>query len=887
MSGKHMICNWRYMMAFVLAGALLLMNTVSVMSEEEKDEKGASPGRPALLVRHGQSDTFRTVDELRRAIGEGRGRFLWEQVLETADEAVSSEPLTAFAPLEGRAEEDIEQGNSDCSVTNAAGRRVLSCALAYLVLEEEAYKEAALQQVETLYDEDAWPEWQDIHHIKTQGLSADLRTGQLSRDLGLAYDWLYSGLTEEEREWYVQGLDERGIQPYLQAVEEGAWWLDAMNNWTTVVVGGMGVCGMALRDEHPQSDRLIELAVPRMRRYLDHYGPNGEFNESPGYAGSSNNPVLFFSVYRYYKQHKKVPAEIAALRNHCIWQAYTIVPPGDIVPFGDGGPDRPASRNTYYFPAVAAATNDPVLQWFYLQYSTETSANPLLELLYYDKSVEPERPSVSEYPLGRAFPASSGIISSRTSWDQESAACTVMGKAGHGGVNHSHPDAGQVIIRGSGHRLIRDLGRVPYSYPKKNYYHFNSDGHNVLTFNDRDLIWKPHRRAAILSTGFDNEWGSYWTVDLTELYDEAEQVQRSVVHLFPGIVAVYDRADFNQKGKIRIRWHPENRTEPDENGQFTLRNGDAALTGLISSIRDQDIQFDSGKHRYEKPHNRDRMGNRLPQRNEPFMDALLNSDSCGVLSLFSVYGPEESPHPWEESEDGWTVQTPDGEIQVQRPGSDGFPDGVLRMQKTRPDEPDQTTTVVLNESELPVRLGDGRRLLGRLAVETRGEKPQVTGGCVRNEDGQIIAEDPDHHRSTLEHIASGLTLRLEKKSVDKEGNLHEFVLPLENMYFGRALEFTLQSAPDIGDGWDCEISPESGELRPGEEREVRITCSQEAAGQRYPLPRLTLSLTTDAGMGDESQQVSYEKSVDPPLIGTRPPIRAGNPEKTPGIDGNG
>ena len=44
-------------------------------------------------------------------------------------------------------------------------------------------------------------------------------------------------------------------------------------------------------------EELIDLAFPRIRTYLEHYGPDGEFNECPSYAASSSFPVLFFFLH--------------------------------------------------------------------------------------------------------------------------------------------------------------------------------------------------------------------------------------------------------------------------------------------------------------------------------------------------------------------------------------------------------------------------------------------------------------------------------------------------------------------------------------------------------------------------------------------------------------
>lgn len=616
--------------------------------------------RPHLLIHDGDAGALRTVADLRETIRRGHGDRLWQQVIGTAEDATRAEPLSAFSPVDGRGEEDIRQGNRDYVITHAAGQRILSCALAHMVLEEPRYQEAALAQAATLFDRAAWPEWQDNYHRNRHALDADLRTGQLSRDVGLAYDWLYPALSDRDRQWLIDGLDTCGIQPYLRAVDAGAWWLNAMNNWTTVVVGGMGVCAMALGADHPQSRILLDLALPRMRAYLDEYGPKGEFNECPGYAGSSHNSVLFFAAYRYHCRHEAVPPEIAFLRQHCIWQMYATLPPGVVTPFGDSGPNRPTSRNTICFPAVAAATRDPRLQWFYLEHAAERSPNPPLELLHYDASLAPAPPTPADLPLGRAFPAYDGLVSSRTSLDQTSAACVVQGKGGHGGVNHTHPDAGQIIIQGYGQRLIRDLGKVPYPLDKKAHYHFNSAGHNVLTFDGQDLIWDAQHRARLIGAEFDNEQGGSWAWDLTELYEAAIDVRRSVLHRFPGIVAVYDVAAFKQSGVIRIRWHPETPAEPDEEGHFQVTNNGVTLSGLMTSLDEAAFTFSAGRHRYDPPHDRDRMGNPLPQRNEPYMDMLLKGPGCRVLTLFAVHAPGEPPRRWQPTQTGWQIATAEG-----------------------------------------------------------------------------------------------------------------------------------------------------------------------------------------------------------------------------------
>lgn len=656
-----------------------------------------TPEHPHLLIVREAATGLRTLRDLRASVQAGHGRRLWQRTLFLANHAVQSAPLTAFTPLAGRQPEDIRQGNREYGITRAAGLCVTSCALAALITEQPAYKAAALRQVEALFDAAAWPEWQDIHHRRVLNVDADLRTGQLCLDLGLAYDWLHPLLSEKERMGWVVGLDRCGIQPYLRAVAEKPGWLDRMNNWTTVIVGGLGICGMALAGEHDQAERLIELALPRMNAYLDHYGPEGEFNENPGYAGSSRLPAMFFTAWRYQRREAQPSPQIARLYKHCIWQIYATIPPGEVVPFGDCPTGRKAGSNVSYFPAVAAATRDPMLQGFYLHYNgspqtdrqaaepdavqqaesgeafdrrVQEGGDPIWELMFYDATLEPDLSALDRLPLGRVFPAHSGIISSRSSWDQETAACVVMSQAGSGGVNHTHPDAGQVIIQGYGRPLIRDLGSVSYpSGNKRNYYHFNSSAHNILTFDGQDLIWDRTHCARIAQAAFDDRLGGIWTIDSTDLHANAVSVKRTVVHFLPGIVAVLDEAVFAAPGAIRVRWHPGTPAVPDGHGAFTVAIDGVSLSGRIVSLDRAPLRLTTGVHHYDPPYDHDRMGNPLPQRGEPFIDARVESDRCRILSLFAVHAVGREPCPWEGSGTSWCMETAAERIEVQATGA--------------------------------------------------------------------------------------------------------------------------------------------------------------------------------------------------------------------------
>jgi hypothetical protein len=601
--------------------------------------------RPHLLISTAAGGPALSLAGLRESVeSDGVPRELWRQIQTDALAAIDADPLTVFTPLPGRTPGDIGHGNAEYIIVDAAGQRVLKCALAGLLTKDRRFAEAALVQIDCLFDRAAWPEWQDLYHRRQLGFDADLRTGQLCRDLGIAYDWLHSQLDDGERGRILEGIDRCGIQPFLRSVALDPPWLQELSNWTTCIVGGLGICGMGLGPDHVESDRLVERAETVMHSYLKLYGSEGEFNENPSYANASMAPTLFYSTLRCYRRNDSSTPELDILHRHCYWCIYASAPPGHVVSFGDGGPDHPAS--TSFFPAIAAATRDPILQWYYLGYC-HPPRFPVWELVWFDGSLKAEAPTPGRLPLGRAYRDHAALASSRTSWDLDSTACVVFGKGGHGGVIHSHPDAGQVEIHGRGRRLIVDLGKVHYppGDDRRSYYHFGTDGHNVVTTGGRSLYWERSgdRRSHPVASEFDNARGGWWKIDSTELHHGARRVERLVAHLFPGYVVVVDQIELDIEAEIRLRWHTAATPELGADGCFSVSSDSVILSGAVTAM-DAEPSFSLGRHEYRPPLDRDRIGNLLPQRREPYLDCLVRGRRVCLLSLFAVElaGAEQS-----------------------------------------------------------------------------------------------------------------------------------------------------------------------------------------------------------------------------------------------------
>ena len=620
--------------------------------------------RPHIFVTAEKTGGLRSVAEVREAVKSGQAKAVWDEMKERADADLTAEPLVPTSVVPGRPASQAALANPDWSICHLTGQRILRAALAQVITGDVAYRDSALRQMQALFDPERWPDWRDKAHRHHK---ADLRTGMLAPDIAVAYDWLRPCLTDEQRRLIIAGLDRCAIQPFWRSVEAGSGWVDGRNNWMTVIVGGLGVAGMALADDHPDSQRLIDFSLPRMTGYLDTYGPDGEFNECVGYAGATRHPVGYSMAYWYATGGEVNRLAEPPLAETAKWYMYFVLPPGRVAAFGDGIPTSPPG--SAYFAPLAAANRDGILQWFYLNYPPKGQQRDLpWMLLWLDTTVEPTAPE-GRLPHGRAFRAHGAEISSRTDWDPRSTPCVVYGKAAIEHY-HNHHDAGQVCIDGYGKRLIVDLGSPSPGYPgdffdreaRYKYYNASSWGHNVIVFGGREMAAGRGDSARIVAAEFEDERGGFWQLDLTGLYDGVTRVHRTVVHLNPATVVVLDDAELVDTDDVSLRWHTVDRCEPDGEGRFCVEAGDVRLAARIVRLDAPEVSYSRREHQYRAPFDRYRLGTPLEQKRESFVEAHLRARTCRLLSLFSIYPPDVPPQTWERTDHGWGVETPAGHV---------------------------------------------------------------------------------------------------------------------------------------------------------------------------------------------------------------------------------
>lgn len=642
---------------------------------------------PSILFSLEPNRRQRRINEIRRNIRSAAGSATWSEVRAAAKSERDLPPYRVGSLFPGRDAYSAELMGMDWTLCRGIGDRILRHALMYLMDGDAGWISAAMSQAEVLFDDDAYPAWNHRALMVDPDYDVHLRTGMLAQDVGLMLNWLRPHLQPDQLATLVGGLDKRAIRPYQDAIGRKPWWIEVNNNWLTCIVGGLGICGMALDGLHPEARNLVAFADPLMERHLEDFGPDGEFNEGLGYAGAIGLVVTYFACRLGWAKDRSNRLSAAPFPEIARWYMQMTVPPGHLLGFGDGHARAPLKAN--WMAALAGANQDPVIQDFYLHHRTIT-ADPV-QMLFLDSDL-PAASAQGHLPLGVAYQAHGANIVSRTSWDWDRTA-SVVGSKARREDNHEHNDPGQVVIDGEGLPLIVDWGTPPTTYPagfftKDRFRYFDTQafGHNIPVFGQRDMkscyVLHPNytegplhgKRALraqghIVSSTFDPAWGGLWTIDTTAAWDGVRSCRRTVLHGFPGFVVVLDQAQLEKPESISLRWNTALvPTEVGDDG-FSLQHETVGLAARVIDLDANSPVHRIANQRYHAPWNQDQFGNTLPDRACPYYEMLTTGDRCHFLSLFSVQTGNRTM-PWVE-EDGAYVGTIGDQRLIVTPGASG------------------------------------------------------------------------------------------------------------------------------------------------------------------------------------------------------------------------
>lgn len=404
-----------------------------------------------------------------------------------------------------------------------------------------------------------------------------LDCAEIAVAVSLAYDWLYSELSGDERQAIEQSLLRQVLDPALAAYEDQAsLWPKRRDNCTIVSNSCILISALAVLKRYPEiATQLIRNSIASSWNVFEAFAPDGAWLEG----------LSYWSLAMRYAS-----LMVAALEN-TLRQSFGLAHRPGFAQTGDFalhavGPFGAA----FNFGDSAAQFDVSPLAWFAHRFKRPVDSRLIS---HYDgwylpfAMIWPQRPKASprlKTRTGKVF-HSSALACFRNTWSIEPAARPVYlaikggnvagGKAGWPScpedvMLHTQADAGSFIIDGARQRWIIDLGPDDYdlpgyfdhgadsrSGPRWRYYRTQTAGHNTLVIDGRNQI--PSVRAPIVGNCVEGD--CKWAVfDLSAAYGRPAGSVRRGAALIGRQVLIQDEIGPDVSGTVL--WAAHTTAEP-------------------------------------------------------------------------------------------------------------------------------------------------------------------------------------------------------------------------------------------------------------------------------------------------------------------------------------
>lgn len=380
------------------------------------------------------------------------------------------------------------------------------------------------------YVDRAWDELQAASAFKDWNPSHFLDTAEMTNAFALGYDWLYHQWTPAQRDTIRSAIIKHGLEVGLEAytAEKPGWWTKAEHNWNQVCNGGLMMGALAIADEAPVlASRIVREAVIRYPNALKHYGPDGAWNEGPGYWHyATRYTVPQLAALETALGTDFGLSEVPGVDKAGLYAVHIVGPSGLAFNYADGSASWGGSPDLWW---LARRFDQPLLK--HAQDTHATQRPKPLDLIWGDFDANADLPAST--PTDAHFRVTE-IATMRTAWN-DPGALFVGFKAGDNQANHSNLDLGSFVLDAHGQRFITDLGPDDYNLPgyfgklRWTYYRLRAQGHNTLVIGQPSDAPDQNPKANVPITRFaSTATHAFAVTDLSPAYAGASNVMRGV-----------------------------------------------------------------------------------------------------------------------------------------------------------------------------------------------------------------------------------------------------------------------------------------------------------------------------------------------------------------------
>ena len=375
---------------------------------------------------------------------------------------------------------EIPDGIRLLAISRRALARTFNLGIAYQLTGEKKYAQRLLDEVKNVC---SFKDWNPYHFLDV---------GEMACAVGLAYDWIYDYMGEDDKRFIRDAIKSHGFEPamddYLNRERNRSyrWYQDQPgDNWKMVCNGGITIAALAICDEDGvDTEYLTDIFgyafENTYKAVRDFYLPDGSYSEGFTYWNYATDYLGYYvsalktSTGTDYGLADYKPVEDSAyyVKFMCSNKFYSFN-------FGDAIEELVCPETMFFIgknfakPDVMTMRKEEILR--------DPSLAGACDLFWY---IPTESVGLEGRPMG--FGSVGGDNASfRSGFDRDDFYAAIH--FGDNDAYHGHADMGNFVVEWKQRRFLCDLGQDNYNV--KNYriaYRYRAEGHNTLVINPDD-----------------------------------------------------------------------------------------------------------------------------------------------------------------------------------------------------------------------------------------------------------------------------------------------------------------------------------------------------------------------------------------------------------------
>lgn len=493
----HSYVRYTFSSLFV---ALLLIGPTAARAEAKDPLATLKQGHPRLLWLDADVARVKTLTQT-----DPLAKEWFEKLRKGADDLIP-QPVS----------ERVLQGPRLLQVSRAVLNRVALLAGMYRLTGETKYADRARAEMLAAAK---FEDWHPPHFLDT---------AEMTNAVSIGYDWLYDRLSPEDRALLKTAIVEKGLKPGVKYQTSNKGAHTTTNNWNQVCNGGLTVGALAIADEEPELARqIINNAIELIPAAMEHFAPDGGFEEGPGYWSYATQ----FNVYFISALQTALGTDFDFLKKPGfaetgMFRMQAAGPFNQTFNFADAGATVGGASQMFW---MAKVFNKPVYAAHERAIGQNRGRIDAFHLFWFNDAGSQK--DVDALPTAAMF-KKVNVAFLRSAWMNEKAGFVGF-KGGDNTASHGHADIGTFVYDADGIRWAMDLGPDDYNLPayfgnkRWTYYRLRTEAHNTLTIgNENQNIQKSESPIVAFN---DKPGEAFAVTDMTAAYaPSASRAQRGV-----------------------------------------------------------------------------------------------------------------------------------------------------------------------------------------------------------------------------------------------------------------------------------------------------------------------------------------------------------------------